>query len=84
MKLSRMIPVLKWYFERAKLALYNTSGEGSFSFGKAKADKGEQHVTKIGGTTYLVSSFFNGKAQGTVVDKVARLIGKETSYTAKK
>jgi hypothetical protein len=35
--------------------------------------------TRIGGTTYIVRSFFNPKSGKTVLDKVARLIDKEIS-----
>lgn len=38
-------------------------------------------AVKIGGTTYLVASFFqqNGKSQSTALDKIQRLIDKDTS-----
>jgi hypothetical protein len=42
---------------------------------------GEKVVLKIGGTTYLVASFFQqgSKSQSTALDKIQRLIDKDTS-----
>ncbi|MFT8890077.1 MAG: transposon-encoded TnpW family protein [Ethanoligenens sp.] len=39
----------------------------------------KEAVTKIGGTTYIVRSFFNRKSERTVLDKVSRLIDREIS-----
>jgi len=38
----------------------------------------------IGGTTYLVSSFFKADAKGSVVDKVRRLIEREAEQAAER
>ena len=40
--------------------------------------------TRIGGTTYIVRSFFNPKSGRTVLDKVSRLIDKDVSLITKK
>jgi hypothetical protein len=42
---------------------------------------GEKVAVKIGSTTYLVASFFqqNSKSQSTALDKIQRLIDKDTS-----
>jgi hypothetical protein len=47
-----------------------------------KLDKAAEVV--IGGTTYLVSSFFKTDAKGSVVDKVRRLIEREAEQTAER
>lgn len=45
------------------------------------ADPAIQCEVKIGGTTYLVASFFKqgGKSQSTALDKIQRLIDKDTT-----
>ena len=45
------------------------------------AEMGQSLSVKIGGTTYLVSSFFkqDSKSQSTALDKIQRLIDKDTS-----
>ena len=35
----------------------------------------------IGGTTYLVSSFFKKNAKGSVVDKISRMIERDADFT---
>jgi len=40
--------------------------------------------TTIGKTTYLVSSFFKNDAKGTVLDKITRLIERETAAAPQK
>jgi len=60
----------------------NRSAQADLS-GTAQGIKkaGEKLAVKIGGTTYLVTSFFqqNSKSQSTALDKIQRLIDKDTS-----
>lgn len=48
------------------------------------ADIGQRLSVKIGSTTYLVSSFFkqDSKSQSTALDKIQRLIDKDTSQAS--
>jgi hypothetical protein len=42
------------------------------------AEPGNTSETMIGDTTYIVSSFFKNEAKGNVVDKIRRLIERDT------
>lgn len=67
------------FFDRCCSILKDNRGEGTVS------DLLPFKVAEvlIGGTTYLVSSFFKPDAKGNVVDKVRRLIERETEKAAK-
>lgn len=71
------------FLARAALILKDRSGgldlEGT-ALGTGM-DKAAEVV--IGNTTYLVSSFFKPDAKGSVVDKVRRLIERETEKAVK-
>lgn len=76
-----------WLFElfaRIRFILKDKSAE--MKLGGTVLDEKLEQVAEviIGGTTYLVSSFFKTDAKGSVVDKVRRLIERETEQTAER
>lgn len=77
----------EWIFElfaRVRFILKDKSAE--MRLGDTVLDeKLEQAIEVIiGGTTYLVSSFFKAEAKGSVVDKVRRLIEREAEEAAER
>lgn len=71
-------------FARVRFILKDKSAEMRLG-GTVLDEKSEQTVeVAIGGTTYLVSSFYKADAKGSVVDKVRRLIEREAEETAER
>lgn len=60
-----------------------TDKSGGMRFGKNMLPE-NQTVKVIGGITYMVSSCFDEKAKGNVIDKISRLIDKEIKLSHSK
>lgn len=75
----------KILWERTKRILKDCRAEIDMdALAQDLADIGQRLSVKIGSTTYLVSSFFkqDSKSQSTALDKIQRLIDKDTSQAS--
>lgn len=75
----------KILWERTKRILKDCRAEIDMdALAQDLADIGQRLSVKIGSTTYLVFSFFkqDSKSQSTALDKIQRLIDKDTSQAS--